>query len=192
MAKKNKAEKQELSPAPAPGAPQRRFPPHLVRFLWIFPLVMIVGFGLLLAPFTQPAIEKATSVLVTVTAAAIRVCGGHAQAQNNLLRNPISGFAIEVKDTCNASNVTILLWAAILAFPAPLAQKLKGALAATVMLHAINILRIVSLFYLGQFDNAWFEFAHVYVWEGLIELVTLVLFWMWVQQVYRAQRTVRA
>jgi exosortase H (IPTLxxWG-CTERM-specific) len=194
MAKTNKGEKQELSPASTVplSAPQGRFPPHLVRFLWIFPLVMLVGFGLLLAPFLQPFIEKATGALVTVTAASIRLLGGHAQAQANLLRNPISGFTIEVKDTCNASNVTILLWAAILAFPAPLVQKLKGAAVATVMLHVVNVLRIVSLFYLGQFDNAWFEFAHLYIWEGLIVLVTLVLFWIWVQQVYRTERAARA
>ena len=190
MAKKNRPTIPESPETPA--APQPRFPPHLVRFMWIFPLSLLIGFGLLLAPFMQPAMDKATGLLVSATAAAIRLFGGHAVAQSNLLRNPISGFSIEVKDTCNASNVTILLWAAILAFPAPLLQKLKGAAVATLLLHVVNLLRIVSLYYLGQFDNAWFEFAHLYVWEGLIVLVTLVLFWMWVQQVYRAERLARA
>lgn len=190
MAKKNRPTKPESPETPAP--PQPRFPPHLVRFMWIFPLCLLVGFGLLLAPFMQPVMDRSTNFLVSVTAAAIRLFGGHAVAQTNFLRNPISGFAIEVKDTCNASNVTILLWAAILAFPAPLLEKLKGATVATLLLHFVNLLRIVSLYYLGQFDNAWFEFAHVYVWEGLIVLVTLVLFWMWVQQVYRAERLARA
>lgn len=164
----------------------------MVRFLWLFPLCLLIGFALLLAPFSQPAVEKFTGALVTVTAALIRLFGGHAQAAGDFLRNPLTGFSIEVKDTCNASNVTILLWSAILSFPAPLTQKLKGAAFATLALHAINLLRIVSLFYLGQFDSNWFEFAHLYIWESLIVLVTLVLFWMWVQQVFRQQRLVRA
>jgi hypothetical protein len=31
-----------------------------------------------------------------------------------------------------------------------------------------------------------FEFTHLYVWEGVIMLVTLVIFWTWVQRTYRA------
>src|ERR1035438_7589990 len=95
MAKKNRPTKPESPETPAP--PKARFPPHLVRFLWIFPLCLLVGFGLLLAPFMQPARDKSTNFLVAVTAASIRLFGGHAVAQNNFLRNPITGFSIEEK-----------------------------------------------------------------------------------------------
>ena len=37
----------------------------------------------------------------------------------DVLKNPANGYSIQVEDTCNGSNVTILLWAAILAFPRP-------------------------------------------------------------------------
>ena len=45
----------------------------------------------------------------------------------------------------------------------------------------MNLLRIISLFYLGQFRMSWFDFAHLYVWECLMMVVTLVVFWNWVQ-----------
>jgi exosortase H (IPTLxxWG-CTERM-specific) len=111
----------------------------------------------------------------------VRVCGGQAVARENLLLNPATGFSISVEDTCNASNVMILLGAAVLAFPASWRQKAKGLVAGAVALHAVNFVRIISLFYLGQYNFAWFEFAHWYVWEGLMMIVTLVLFWIWVQ-----------
>jgi exosortase H (IPTLxxWG-CTERM-specific) len=98
----------------------------------------------------------------------------------NMLLNPATGFSIEVQDTCNASNVTLLLWAAILSFPAPWIQKGKGLLAGTVAIHLLNLVRIISLFYLGQYDQRWFEFAHLYVWESLIMLATLTIFGAWV------------
>ena len=157
----------------------------MARFVILFPAWLLAGFGLLFAPFTRPAIDRGTAWLVQLSALLVRLLGGHAAAQSDILRNPASGFSIRVLDTCNASNVTVLLWAAILAFPAPWAAKGKGLAGGTVAIHILNLLRIVSLFYLGQVSEKWFEIAHLYVWESLIVLFTLVIFWLWVQQTYR-------
>ena len=90
-----------------------------------------------------------------------------------------------MRDGCNAVNVTILLWSAILAFRAPWKTKALGLLAGSLIIQAINIVRFVSLFYLGQFSMIWFEFAHAYLWESLLMLDTLVVFWLWVNRVVR-------
>jgi exosortase H (IPTLxxWG-CTERM-specific) len=155
----------------------------MIRFAVIFLVCLAVGFAFLLAPFSQPLFERATASLVTVCAFLVRTFGGHAAAQHNFLVNPANGYSIEVKDTCNASNVTLMLWAAILAFPAPWVQKLKGLAAGTLAIHALNLVRIISLFYLGQYNTSWFEFAHLYIWESLIMLGTMVIFSLWVQRV---------
>jgi exosortase H (IPTLxxWG-CTERM-specific) len=159
---------------------------RMKRFLIVFPICLGAGFALLLAPFSVPAVTAFTSGIVAICAKLVWLCGGQAAAVQKVLRNPVTGFSIQVEDTCNASNVTILLWAAILAFPAPWREKAKGLVAGTLVIHAINLLRIVSLFYLGQHSPGMFEFAHLYVWEGVIMLVTLVIFWTWVQRTYRA------
>ena len=156
------------------------------RFLIAFPICLAAGFALLLAPFSQPAVRVFTAGIVATCAKLVWLCGGQAAAAGDVLRNPATGFSIQVEDTCNASNVTVLLWAAILAFPAPWGQKLKGLALGTVALHGVNLLRIASLFYIGQHSPAMFEFTHLYVWEGAIMLVTLVIFWTWVQRTYRA------
>ena len=154
---------------------------RLVRFLLTFLFSAAIGFGLLQAPFCRPAVNGFTAILVDISAFLVRSFGGHAVAQHRILRNPVTGFEIAVEDTCNASNVVILLWAAMLAFPAGWRQKAKGILIGTALLHAVNLVRIVSLFYLGQYSGSLFEFAHLYVWEGLMMVVTLVLFGAWVQ-----------
>ena len=155
------------------------------RFLIIFPICLVVGFGLLLAPFSQPPVKGFTDGVVTVCAAIVRLFGGQAKAVKDVLLNPVTGYSIQVEDTCNASNVTVLLWAAILAFPATWKQKIAGLIGGTAMLHAVNLLRIISLFYIGQHRPAWFQFTHLYVWESLIMLVTLAIFWTWVQRTFR-------
>ena len=164
------------------GAGPVRVPPNLRRFLLVFPVCLAIGFGLLSAPFSRPVVDRSTAVLVEVCAFLVRMCGGHAVAQQNFLRNPISGFEIAVEDTCNASDVVILLCAAIVAFPAGWRHKVKGMAIGALLLHAVNLVRIISLFYLGQYRASWFEFSHLYVWEGLMMVFTLVVFWVWVQE----------
>ena len=149
------------------------------RFLLLFGVSLALLFGLLLAPVTEPAIARFTTGLVTVSAVLIRFFGGHAVAIGDLLQDPTTRFSIQMAYGCNGAHVTILLWAAVLAFPAPWMQKAKGLAAGTAAIHLVNLLRFISLFYVGQYSRAWFDFAHLYLWESLMMLDTLVIFWTW-------------
>jgi exosortase H (IPTLxxWG-CTERM-specific) len=150
-----------------------------LRFLVCFPVLLAAGFALLQFAWVERAIARFTAGLVVVSAAFIHLFGGHASVYGSLLSNPLNGFGVSVENGCNAINVTILLWAAILVFPASPLDKLKGLAAGTLALHALNLLRIISLYYLGQYNRAWFDFAHLYLWESLIVLDTLAIFWGW-------------
>ena len=85
--------------------------------------------------------------------------------------------------------MTILLWAAVLAFPASWVQKTKGMLAGGLAIQGINVVRFISLYYLLQYSRPLFDFAHEYLWESLIMLDALVVFWLWVQRVFRSAAT---
>jgi exosortase H (IPTLxxWG-CTERM-specific) len=148
------------------------------RFLILFPVCMLAGFGLLQVPPVAAAVSRFTGSLVTISGAVIHIFGGRATVIGAILQSPL-GFGVKVENGCNAVNVTILLWAAILTYPAPWLQKLKGLAVGTAVLHTVNLLRIISLFYVGQYSQAWFDFAHYYLWESLIVLDTLVIFWLW-------------
>jgi exosortase H (IPTLxxWG-CTERM-specific) len=154
-------------------------PRSRLRFLLFFPLALAAGFALLQVPSVDRVIVRFTQGLVVISAALIRVCGGHAAVYGSVLTSPINGFAVQVENGCNAINVTILLWSAILVFPSSLSDKLKGLAAGTLALHALNLLRIITLYYLGQYNRGWFDFAHLYLWESLIVLDTLAIFWGW-------------
>jgi exosortase/archaeosortase family protein len=64
-------------------------------------------------------------------------------------------------------------------------MKFWGLLAGSIVIHAINIVRFISLFYIGQYSASWFDFAHSYLWESLLILDTMVVFWVWVNHVLR-------
>ena len=87
------------------------------RFVLIFTACVLLGFGMLLSPPVQSVDARFSQALVGVSHWLILACGGHATDEAAILRAP-SGFGVEMRDGCNAVNVTILLWSAVLAFPA--------------------------------------------------------------------------
>ncbi len=153
----------------------------------VFAVCLLALFGLLLAPFLRPAILAFSDALVSAAGFLIHLCGGHATVEGTVLRAP-SGFAIEMKDGCNGANVTILLWSAVIAFPATLVQKLKGLAWGALIIQSVNLLRFISLFYLGQYNLSLFDFAHQYLWESLIMLDGLLFFGYWVHLVFRKRQ----
>jgi exosortase/archaeosortase family protein len=50
-----------------------------------------------------------------------------------------------------------------------------------VAIQVLNLARIVSLFYLGQWDMKWFEWAHLYLWQALIMLDALIVWMLWIR-----------
>jgi exosortase H (IPTLxxWG-CTERM-specific) len=156
-----------------------------LRFTLIFAGCLLIGFGVLLTPPVQSVDGQFSRALVSVSHGLIRMFGGHATRNAAILRAP-GGFAVEMRDGCNAVNVSILLWSAVLAFPATWKMKAIGLLAGTAIVQVVNVFRFITLYYLGQYSMTWFDFAHAYLWESLIMLDTMVIFWFWVTRVLRA------
>jgi exosortase H (IPTLxxWG-CTERM-specific) len=88
-------------------------------------------------------------------------------------------FALDVRNGCNGVEAVILLAAAIFAFPATLRSRLIGVSAASVAIELLNLVRLSSLFWLGEHDRRIFEFFHVAVWQSLVILAAISIFILW-------------
>jgi exosortase H (IPTLxxWG-CTERM-specific) len=106
-------------------------------------------------------------------------------AYANVIQSTTNGFGVAIQPGCNGVEACIILIAAIVAFPAPRRPKLIGLGIGILAVQAVNILRIVSLFYLGQWNMQWFEFAHLYLWQALIMLDVLAVWLLWVRYLAR-------
>lgn len=162
-----------------------------LRFVLIFVGTLLAAFGVLLTTPAQYLDARLSLALVKVAHGALLACGSHATSDAAILRAP-NGFAVEMRDGCNGINVTILLWSAILAFPARWRMKAFGLVAGSLIIQVLNIVRFLSLFYLGQFSLTWFDFAHTYLWESMLVLDTMVVFWLWVNRAVRLDAAPRA
>ena len=76
-----------------------------------------------------------------------------------------------------------------MAFPARWSRKLLGVVLGLLAIQVINVVRIVSLFYIGIFAPSAFSASHVYVWQSLIILFAVVLWILWVRRYALAPAT---
>jgi len=154
----------------------------VVRFFLKFLLVQAVLFGLELTPWAQAwFVRPWTDALAAISADIVRWFDPQVIAHGNVLRSSRNGFAVAIEAGCNGVEATIVLIAAVLAFPAPWRRKLVGLAVGILAVQGLNIVRVISLFYLGQWNFDAFEFAHRYVWQALIMLDVLIVWLLWVR-----------
>lgn len=156
------------------------------RFLLLFLLIQALLFGLeLLDPVQKHLVMPFTGLLADVSAALIKLLDAQVTSYDNVIQSTANGFGVAIMPGCNGVEACILLLAAILAFPAPWRTKLAGMGLGLLAVQAVNLVRIISLFYLGQWNMDWFDFAHQYLWQALIMVDVLVVWLVWVRYLAR-------
>ena len=149
----------------------------MARFLLTFGGVLIGLFTLeMLKPVQETVIQPFTGLLAMLSTAIILPFDDSVIAQGRVLRDAATGFAVSIESGCNGVEAAIVLIAGIMAFPARTTHKLVAISAGFIFVQALNIVRIISLFYLGQWNYSVFEWFHLYLWPVLIMLDVLVVF----------------
>ena len=156
----------------------------MVRFFAVFVVLLVVMFTAELTPWAQQFfVVPWTNALASIATSIVTVFDGNVIASGKVIRSLSNGFAVSIEAGCNGVEATLVLCAAILAFPAPWRHKVVGMLIGIVAVQLLNVVRVISLFYIGQWDFAVFEWAHQYVWQALIMLDVLVVWLIWVRRV---------
>ncbi len=159
----------------------------MARFFLLFIVLLAVLFGLELTPWGQVAfVVPWTNALAAISASIVTLFDPDVVASGKVIRSVANDFAVSIEAGCNGVEATIVLCAAILAFPAPWRHKAVGLVVGVLAVQLLNIVRVISLFYIGQWDFAMFEWAHQYVWQALIMLDVLVVWLIWVRRVPRS------
>lgn len=149
----------------------------MFKFLLIFVTCLMVLFTVeLLNPVQAAVIQPFTAVLAWVSASIILPLDDTVISSGRVLRDSASGFAVSIEAGCNGVEASIVLIAGVLAFPATWLQRATAIILGFVAIQLLNILRIISLFYLGQWNYEIFEWTHLYLWPVLIMLDVLLVF----------------
>lgn len=152
----------------------------MLRFFLVFLGIQILLFSLeMLQPVQHALILPWTQGLAWLSGWLLSLFDTQVVASGKVLTHSLNGFAVSIEPGCNGVEAMLVLLAAIMAFPAAGFYKLRGLIGGFIAIQGMNLLRIISLFYLGQWSRELFDWAHLYIWQALIMLDALVVFLIW-------------
>jgi len=142
----------------------------MLRFFVIFSILLIGLFTLeILQPAEKYVILPFTSLIADISVWIVQLFDDNVIATGNVIRDSVSGFGVRIE------------FSAIFAFPAPFKNKLIGFTIGFFAIQLLNLVRIISLYYLGQWNYTAFEWFHLYLWQALIILDALVVWLIWLR-----------
>ena len=160
-----------------------------VRDLWQRPEArfLILFLAILGASFTVVAIRQVDEAVITpyttliarMSGFVLRLLGENATVNGCVVSSP--RFAVTIFNGCNGLITSLILISGVLAFPARWSAKAIGVFGGLIAIQVINLVRIVSLFYIGVFFPEHFNDAHIFVWQSLVILAGISLWIVWAQ-----------
>ena len=147
------------------------------RFVSLFLLILVALFTVeMLMPVQEHVILPFTEMLARLSATIIKPFDSSVLAYGKVLQFKDTGFAVSIEAGCNGVEATIVLVAAVIAFPASWRSRLIAIALGFLAVQVMNIARIISLFYLGNWNMEFFTWIHLYLWPALIMLDVLIVF----------------
>ncbi len=156
-------------------------------------LVLLGGLFTLevLQPVEKWVIDPFTSGIAQVCVWLVAIFDSDAVSFGKVIQSTRNGFAVSIERGCNGIEAVIILFSALMAFPSTWRQKAIGFAFGFVAIQALNLVRIISLFYIGQWSHTWFEWFHLYLWQALIIIDALVVWLIWLRWISRDGRVPR-
>ncbi len=170
-----------MKPAKSEGSPNRRSLLFLARFL-----ALLVGFYAVVAwnPVNDAVIVPLTAGIARTSAVVLNAIGEKVSVSGTEIRS--GGFAVQIENGCNGVEAALLFGSAVLAFPAPWRGRLYGLVAGFAAIQALNLVRVVSLFWIGAHRPALFSSSHTVLWQSAVVLASVLLFLFWASREQKA------
>ncbi len=149
-----------------------------IRFLLLFLVLLVTGFGVVaLRPVNDVFVDPYTALVARAAGWILRILGEDITIRGCLLASP--RFSVTIFNGCNGLITTLIFLSAVLAFPVGWRARLIGVVGGIVSIQVINMIRIVSLYYIGAFFPSWFNNAHVVIWQSIVILAGVALWVFW-------------
>ncbi len=151
------------------------------RFLLVFAAVLIPSFTVLAwSPVDDSLVVPFTALVARAAGAVLDVLGEEISVRGCQLASP--RFAVTIHNGCNGLETILIYVAGVLAFPATWKARLVGIGFGLVSIELINLVRVVSLYYVGVFAPSLFGAAHVWLWQSIVVLAGVLLWLLWVHR----------
>ncbi len=149
-------------------------------FYFFAKFFFFMGFFLFLElfnPINQKVITPFTGLLAQASVFLLKLIGTETKAVSTLIVSP--QFTVDIKAGCTGIEPIIILISAIFAFRTSWKERCYGAFWGIVVLQGVNLIRVVSLVYLGINHPRYFSDAHTYIWQIVFIALSLFLWMLW-------------
>lgn len=147
----------------------------MLRFVVLVCVMMGAYFGVMSTGVCRDTLFPAyLRVNADLSAWVLRVLGHDAEAAGVSVISP--QYSLSIARGCDAIDPSALFAAGVLALQVPLRAKVPGLVLGTLSLLTINLVRIVSLFFVGIHFPKAFHVMHVDVWQPAF-IVLAIGFW---------------
>jgi len=166
-----------------PPLARRRSLAFLARFCALLALLYA---AVALRPVDRAVIVPFTAVIARVSGAILNGLGEPATVAGTEIRS--SAFAVQIENGCNGLETVLLFASAVLAFPAPWKRRLAGLALGFAAIELVNLVRVVTLFWIGGHRPALFSTSHTVLWQSVVVLFGVLLFLLWASRSQEAAR----
>jgi exosortase family protein XrtF len=90
-----------------------------------------------------------------------------------------------VGDPCNGISLFALFTGFVLAFPGPIKHKLWFIPLGLLLIHAVNLIRVIALVLIVYYAPEYLEFNHTYTFTLLVYGFVFFLWWWWANKLSR-------
>jgi len=154
------------------------------RFLILFLLILGVSFTLVaLQPVNDHLVVPYTTGVAWVSGQLLDLLGEDITINGCVLRSP--RFAVTIYNGCNGLITSLIFISGVLAFPSSWTAKVVGVVGGLLAIQTINLIRIISLFYIGIFLPDLFNSSHIFIWQSIVILFGVSLWVLWAQKLAR-------
>jgi exosortase H (IPTLxxWG-CTERM-specific) len=151
----------------------------VLRFLALFALLVGAFYALILWPPCGRWFIRYLEVNAQIANAVLRLMGQDTQVHGVVVRSP--GYAIAIRRGCDGFEPAWIYASAVLAFPAALRRKVGALIAGVGLIQAANLVRIISLFFIGRRLPSLLPLAHLEVWPAALMIMIIGIWSLWVR-----------
>jgi len=148
------------------------------RFLILFLSILAVSFTVVaLRSVNDAFVVPYTALVARMSGFLLALIGEDITMNGVVLSSP--RFTVTIYNGCNGLITSLIFVSGVLAFPARWSAKVIGVIGGLVTIQIINLIRIISLFYIGIYLPQFFTQSHIFIWQSIVILagVSLWVFW---------------
>ncbi len=118
----------------------------------------------------------------------LNLFGAHTSVEGVVVTG--KSFSFWVSAECTSTIFTAIFASAAIAWPSTVKEKLTGIVLAAAVLFVVNLIRIISLYYIGSAFPNFLDLAHFFLWQILLILLTVGLWVLWMEKMVSKRQKV--